>query len=99
MSHEYDSECCCIDCCIERDKREFNQAGMASMSKDQKEICMYCKAWFWTGKLEENLYAGECRNCSPKTFQIGTGADFRTKWPPVLSANWCLEFKERNNDD
>lgn len=55
------------------------------MSRDQKEICLYCKAW---KKL--NFGCGECRAAPPTIGTDGIGI-----WPKTGQEWWCLGFMER----
>ncbi len=55
------------------------------MSKDQKQICLYCAAF-----AQDNhslTYQHQCRKYAPAK-----------GWPNVRENDWCLEFTERRDD-
>ena len=54
------------------------------MSRDQKDICLYCKWWLESG--DEGF--GQCRRHAP------SGEEF----PQTMSNDWCGDFTERSAD-
>lgn len=74
------------------------------MSKDQKEICLYCKWWVFHGyRHDENedilkIQEGVCHRKSPDRFggnQCPTNTAF---WPETRGGDFCGEFQERRDD-
>ena len=75
------------------------------MSKDQKNICAFCKNW----KAEtmnfpdthiEYVY-GKCRLRAPTLIQMGgtsEGMCAETMWPSSRGGDWCGEYAERRDD-
>ena len=65
------------------------------MSKDEKETCLYCKAWNLVNDTSENksLWRGQCRLRGPETASDDKPF-FQAVWPRTSGADWCLEFKE-----
>jgi hypothetical protein len=79
------------------------------MSKDQKEICLFCKWWKMNDlyaalepdddgiiyPLPENR-GGECRFSAPSVRldgKLAVGA-----WPQTFGRDWCSKFTERRDD-
>jgi hypothetical protein len=65
------------------------------MSKDQKEICLYCKAWcifIDPGHEGMTMGHGECRLHGP------TMNNSVQRWPTTVGDDWCLDFVERRDD-
>jgi hypothetical protein len=64
------------------------------MSRDQKQICLYCLAW---KVIDSHTFQfGECRKHAPKLGQ--NDGEPVPVWPPTTSEDWCLDFKERSDD-
>ena len=59
------------------------------MSKDQKEICLYCKAWKLVTRGAGSPSVGECRRKSPIP-TIG--------WYSTREGDWCLDFVSHPDD-
>ena len=66
------------------------------MSKDEKEICLYCNWWNTEGRQVPTVISdytigkrlvGQCRLESPA---IG--------WPETFQHDWCGKFKDRRDD-
>lgn len=76
------------------------------VSKDEKEICLYCKWWHPFNKLDKDElnWQGDCRRNPPKTRWVGKidferiMLDKRPDWPMTYGQNFCGEFKERPSD-
>jgi len=66
------------------------------MSKDEKEICLYCKWWhFYAAPGYEDLWKaqpGECRRRAPITDDHND-----TLFPPMRGGDWCGEFEDRGD--
>lgn len=72
------------------------------MSRDQKEICLYCKAWREMKDMVSDLSepvprwepsgVGECRRHAP-TLNVQN-----ERWPSSIAEDWCLDFIERPDD-
>lgn len=71
------------------------------MSKDEKEICLYCKWWSSKAKPDEKyalISDGRCCLRAPQNFQKGDQQDgffVRTEWVTTQGGDFCGEFKER----
>jgi hypothetical protein len=61
------------------------------MSKDQKEICLYCKAWCPIYKFGDDplKWNGECRMESPHATAL---------FPQMRGMGWCLKFVSHPDD-
>lgn len=63
------------------------------MSKDEKEICLYCKAWKFVetkhNRVSADFKIGECRFNAPAPMG---------RWPRTAERDWCLDFIERPDD-
>jgi len=61
------------------------------MSKDQKEICLYCK-WYKAGKFSgSELNRGDCRLRAP----IPNTENGQAMWPYVGQWDFCGDFTNR----
>jgi hypothetical protein len=80
------------------------------MSKDQKEICLYCKWWKMHDLYsdiepdEDGIFyppgerrGGECR-VSPPAAVLSPGRPVEGRWPEVFGGDWCGEFTGRPDD-
>ncbi len=75
------------------------------MSKDQKEICAYCRYWEPNSREAAEKYTlianGRCRIRAPELVSHGNkdeGLYSSTAWPSVQGGDWCGEFKGRRDD-
>ncbi len=73
------------------------------MSKDQKEVCLYCKAWQckYPDQTFPEASKGQCRRHAPKTHTyhlVTGGSEIKTAWPDAAGGDWCLDFVERRDD-
>ena len=76
------------------------------MSRDQKEICLYCKWWHfdpsetqlrWEGPEPKAHYTGLCRRHAP----VRRGGEVLKQygaWPMTNGGAWCGDFQERPDD-
>lgn len=73
-----------------------------SMSKDQKEICMYCRWWkmndLYDGVTASDMpverRAGECR-VSPPVPIVAPARAVEAAWPQSFGEDWCGSFADR----
>lgn len=78
------------------------------MSRDQKEICGYCRYWEPNSRkdIEANpssllIAPGRCRLRAPELVRAGnehTGFYSTTEWPSAEGGDWCGQFSERRDD-
>jgi len=74
------------------------------MSKDQKEVCMYCKFWKCDDKHAPEevvpMIFGSCRINPPMVMQAGSQVDYAhaTCWPKTRGGDWCGSFEEPRPD-
>jgi hypothetical protein len=75
------------------------------MSKDQKQVCMFCKFWNCNYRnVPENLMTdtnGDCRFSHPRLMSIGSnteGKEVVTRWPRTRGGDWCGRYAERRDD-
>ena len=72
------------------------------MSKDQKEICMYCRWWkmidLYDGVTASDMpverRAGECR-VSPPVPIVAPARAVEAAWPQSFGEDWCGSFADR----
>lgn len=70
------------------------------MSKDQKNICLYCKWWLEFSKSDKGKDGGMCRRYAPKGMVV-IEASWKTSdpdWPWTYEDDWCGEFENRRDD-
>jgi hypothetical protein len=69
------------------------------MSKDEKEICLYCKAWNPTYDVGENprFWTGQCRAKSPEYIATPTIESGAAGWPKTKGGDWCLAFESKDS--
>ncbi len=62
------------------------------MSKDQKQICTYCK--WWSPNTTTDLVAlyGQCRVGAPIADSEGAGL-----WPTTGADDWCGKFQDHDD--
>jgi len=74
-----------------------------SMSKDQKNICLYCKWWRVFNRIEkeEEMWKGDCRRYAPRESKLVGRLDFediqlsrRADFPWTYGGDWCGEFEK-----
>ena len=75
------------------------------MSKDEKEICLYCR-WWKLNDLYEDITdeelpyqrrAGECRVSAPVAI-IAPRCAVEAAWPQSFGEDWCGKFQDRRDD-
>ena len=68
------------------------------MSKDEKQICLYCKWWKTHTFARTN---GNCYYSPPVVLQMGsseTGYRAETFHPDARASNFCSKFEDRPDD-
>jgi hypothetical protein len=77
------------------------------MSRDEKEICLYCRWWkpldYYQvpGEEAHTTSPGECRVGRPVLMQWGgpsEGLEAKSSWPRTLGGDFCGEFTSRRDD-
>lgn len=76
------------------------------MSRDEKEICLYCRWWkplyyLAPGDEAHRSSPGECRVASPVLMQWGSlsvGLESKTSWPRTNGGDFCGEFTSHRDD-
>lgn len=67
------------------------------MSRDEKQICLHCRFWyFFTKPASQDLWPmqpGECRRRAPKLVDWTEDS-----FPPMRGGSWCGEFEKRRDD-
>jgi hypothetical protein len=75
------------------------------MSKDEKDICLYCRWWrhdsnFTIPGMDDTVATrGHCHIAAPVVIQFGSfqdGLGARTVWKSTHGGEFCGEFKERD---